>query len=229
MPGSKSPVWQHFDVGLAEDGCKTASCRLCDDPASLRLPQKTTSPLWAHLEKHLKEEFNLLAKKNVSCVEKKNTQIRQPTLLDLAQISSKKPYGRFHHKQIKFDENFRNLIVDNYVPFKMAESESFKQIVSDLDPKIVVKSDRTYSKQICKSEQKMKNNIKKIIRDNAKGVLAMTTDMWKDKKQNSYCSLTVHFIDNNFKLNRITPAIKYFGVARHNAVNIAATLSKEIN
>ena len=52
--------------------------------------------------------------------------------------------------------------------------------------------------------------------------------MWEDRKQNSFCSLTAHFIGEDFKLDRVTPAIKYFGIARHRSVNIAAALTEEI-
>ena len=56
----------------------------------------------------------------------------------------------------------------------------------------------------------------------------LTTDMWEDRKQNSFCSFTAHFLGEDFKLDRITPTIKYFGTARHRSVNIAAALTEEI-
>ena len=209
------------------DGCKIATCRLCEEPQVFKCPQNTTTPLWKHLEKKHKDEHTLIFKKRdpVRGV-KKDEKLRQPTILDIT--SKKAPYGRNHHKQRQFDENLKSQIINDCVPFSTADSKSFRKTVKDLDPRIVVKSAWTYSRQIRKEGQKVKSMIKRLVTRNAQGLLAMTTDMWEDRKQNSFCSLTVHLIGEDFKLDRITPAIKYFGTARHRSVNIAATLTEEI-
>ena len=80
------------------DGCKIATCRLCEQPPVLKCPQNTTTPLWKHLEKNHKDEHTLILKKKdpVRGV-KKNEKLRQPTILDIT--SKKAPYGRNHPKQ----------------------------------------------------------------------------------------------------------------------------------
>ena len=100
--------------------------------------------------------------------------------------------------------------------------------MTDLDPRIKVKTGRTYSKYVRQDEKKVKSSIKRLIKKNAKGVVGLTADMWDDRKQNSFCSLTVHYIDEDFKLVRATPAIKWFGNSRHTSDNIAETLKEEI-
>ena len=226
MANRKSKVWKYFEAGRNEDGCKTGTCRICDQPRLLRCPQNTTTPLWKHLEKEHKEEYFKIKSNPVQGVKKDNRKLRQPTILDVT--SKKIPYGRDHPKQKQFDENVKNQIINDCVPFRIADSESFRKTVSDLDPKIKVKTGSTYSRQIRKDEQKIKSKIRKIVKRNAKGLLALTTDMWEDRKGNSYCSLTAHFIGSDFKMVRVTPAIKYFGTARHKSENIAAVLTEEI-
>ena len=152
--------------------------------------------------------------------------MRQPTINDV--MTTKAPYGRDHPKQKKFDENLKDQMINDCIPFRTADSYFFRKTVGDLDPRIKVKSAMAYSMQIRKQEIKVKNKIKKIVRLNAKALLALTTDMWDDRKQNSYCSLTAHFIGTDFKLVRVTPAIKYFGNARHKSENIAEALREEI-
>ena len=73
-----------------------------------------------------------------------------------------------------------------------------------------------------------KKKIKTLITSQAKGMVALTSDLWDDKKQNAFCSLTVHFINSEFKLLRVTLAIKCFGSERHTFENISNTLAKEI-
>ena len=74
----------------------------------------------------------------------------------------------------------------------------------------------------------LQSSIKRLIQKNVGGVVGLTADMWDDRKQNLFCSLTVHYIDDNFKLVRAMPAIKWFKSSRHTSDNIAAILSKEI-
>ena len=101
-------------------------------------------------------------------------------------------------------------------------------MVETLDPKIQVKSRRTYTKEIKRDAGKVKAGIEKIISKRDGGLFGQTIDMWDDKKQNSYSSLTVHFIGDNFELQRVTLCIIYFGDSRQKSENIANFLSKEI-
>ena len=57
---AKSEVWRHFEMGKADDGCKTGTCRLCDDPPVLRCSGHSTVGLWNHLLKIHKEEHDKL-------------------------------------------------------------------------------------------------------------------------------------------------------------------------
>ena len=228
----KSQVWRYFEETKADDGCKAAICRLCkENPPLLRCTDNSTSPLWTHLAKFHKEDHDKIQKKKdpLHCVKKAagGTVLRQRTIAEA--LSNQTPYGRDHPKQKNFDSNFKNQIINDFIPFKMADSKFFRKTVSDLDPRIKVKSGRTYSRQIRKKEKFVKKKIRSIVRKNTTNFLALTTDMWDDSKQNSYCALTSHFISSvDFKLVRVTPAIRYFGTAIHQSENIAKVLSEEI-
>ena len=60
---SKSAVWKHFEQRRAEDGCKVATCRICDNPPTLRCAGNTTSGLWAHLKKSHQVEYDGIERK----------------------------------------------------------------------------------------------------------------------------------------------------------------------
>ena len=214
-------------MGRGADGGKTATCRQCEgeEPKVFKLSQNSTSPLWLHLEKAHKTEHEKIVGKKKSPVNKV-VKLKQPTLFNMANKNS--PYGRNHRKQKQFDENVKKQMIFDCLPFSIADSKLFRKTVHDLDPKIVVKQAKTYSRHINKEGQLVKDKIKRFVRKNGTGILALTTDMWEDRKQNSFCSLTAHFMLDDFKLKRITTAIKFFGTGRHTSENIAETVSKEI-
>ena len=223
-----SKIWKHFEVGRADDGCKVGKCRMCEEPADLRCSGGNTSSLWNHLKKNHLPEFNLIEKKslnNLASVKKMTG--RQPTISNL--VLSRAPYGPNHPKQKQFDKNLKAQFIHDCLPFSMADSKHFRKTVSDLDPRIKVKLARTYSKYVRADEQQVKKAIKSLLKNNVKGVIGLTADMWDDRKQNSFCSVTCQFIDSDFKMHKATSAIKWFGHARHKSVNIAEILKKEID
>ena len=57
---SKSAVWKYFEQLRAEDGCKVATCRICDNPPTLRCAGNTTSGLCAHLKKSHQVECDVM-------------------------------------------------------------------------------------------------------------------------------------------------------------------------
>ena len=82
---SKSLVWGYFIVGRADDGCKIATCRLCDSdqdqPPTFRCSLNSTSSLRNHLQsKHQTEHDSLFRKKQIAILKKSATVIKQPTI-----------------------------------------------------------------------------------------------------------------------------------------------------
>ena len=125
----KSQIWKYFDMRKdPEDGCKLGMCRVCDDddPTVLRLTGNSTSPLWNHLEKSHPEE-HLKVKKHgqpLIGIDKTKKKIIQPTLGDM--LNRNLPYGPNHKKQKVFDDKFKDLIVNDCLPFNIAESKFFR-------------------------------------------------------------------------------------------------------
>ena len=225
-PRKSSAVWRYYDEGRGVNDVKTGTCRLCDELKVFKLNQNCTSPLWNHLEKAHKADFDKIDKIDPLRNVVKAPKSKQPTIVSA--IMRRDPYGTQHPKQKQFDENFKKQIINDALPFRVAESKAFRKTVNDLDPRIVVKSRMTYLRQILKKGSTVRSKIRKFVRREAKGILALTTDMWEDRKQNSFCSVTAHFTGEDFKLKRIVPAIKFFGTGRHTSENIAEVLKEEI-
>ena len=109
----------------------------------------------------------------------------------------------------------------------MAESKSLRKTVSDLDHRIVGKSRVTYSRQIVQERSTVWKKIRKFVKREAKGMLALTTDMLEDRKQKSFCSITAHFAGKDCKLRRIVPAIKFLSTGGHTSKNIADVVERK--
>ena len=222
-----SVVWRYFEVGRAEDGCKLGPCRLCDIPPVLRCADNSTSCLWAHLKtKHKEQHRKILRNTEGVAAAVKSPSLRQPTIQSL--LTSRAPYGLRHPKQLEFDKNIKQQFINDCVPFSMADSSHFRKTVADLDPRIKVKTAKTYSKYLRSDEQKVKKSVKRLVKKKAAGLVGLTADMWDDRKGNSFCSLTAHYVDDDFNLIRATPSIKFFGTGRHTSENIAEVLGTEI-
>ena len=131
----RSGAWRHFDEGRRDDGVKTGKCRLCEEEKIFKLNQNSTSPLWIHLEKAHKSDFDKIAKVDPLRNVPKAIKSKQPTIVSAFQ--KKDPYGKFHPKQVQFDENLKKQIIHDALPFKVTESKAFKKTISDLDPRIV--------------------------------------------------------------------------------------------
>ena len=224
-----SSIWQHFEQGRDDDSCKTGTCRICE--SKIRCSGSSTSGLWLHLKNRHDKEYDKLKEKDKKKSDKQQASFKvaisqQPTLQSL--VSNMAPYKSNHPKQIKFDRNMLNLIIHDGVPFKIASSKFFKKTILDLDPRVKVKTRQTYSKYITQLEAPVKRKLKDLLKKNAKGLIAVTSDLWDDKKQNAFCSVTVHYVNDDFELVRVTPAIKFFGSGRHTSENIAEVLGKEV-
>ena len=224
-----SAIWQYFTSGKS-DHTKTGTCEICDKV--LKCSGSSTTVLWTHLEKAHQKEFSELKEKiskRKSRVQGPRWKVRtsvQPTLSSV--VMRKNPYEVGHPKQAQFDKNVISMIVNNSLPFTIASSKHFKKLVADLDPRIRVRKRQTYSKYIKQMEQPLKNKIRELVKTNSRGYVAVTSDLWDDKKQNSFCSLTAHYVNKEFQLERVTPAIRYFGAARHTSENLADVLTEEI-
>ena len=77
----RSSAWRYFDEGRRDDGVKTGKCRLCEEVKIFKLNQNSTSPLWIHLEKAHKSDFDKIAKVDPIRNMTKAIKPQQPTIV----------------------------------------------------------------------------------------------------------------------------------------------------
>ena len=158
--------------------------------------------------RHKEEYASISEKKSTPVSNSVPVSSRQPTMAGF--LKNPEPYGLKHPKQKNFDSNVEKMLINDCLPFRLCSSEFFKKTVNALDPRIKVKHYTTFARKIRQKEKRIKLYVKKYLANEATQGLGFTTDMWDSKGQDSFCSVTAHFVNEKFELIRATPAIKYF-------------------
>ena len=124
-----------------------------------------------------------------------------------------------------------NFLADSGVAFSVVGRSSFIDLVKVANKRIKLKSPKTYMRLTKVRAEEIDQSIRdiiKTIRDQGdiKSV-SFTTDIWTSRSQDSYISLTIHFIDRFWHLHRWTPFVKPFP-ERHTGKNISLGLEEMI-
>lgn len=131
--------------------------------------------------------------------------------------------------QKKFDDKIVDYIIKDLPSFKSLNSEGFLELIDYAAPKYTVKDRTTYARKI---EHKYENILQQVndIVSKCKPEMesiSCTTDMWTSRANDPFISLTLHFIDGQFRLHRWTPFVRNFH-GRHTGENIKAELTDMI-
>ena len=117
------------------------------------------------------------------------------------------------------------LLSCNLLPFNLVDSPEFHRFVSLLDKNINLKSRVTYSRYTEKFSQAILLEVTKLIKEYTDASVAITADIWTSRRQDSYLSLSCHFIDKLFRIHRWTPAVALFNES-HTGENIQMALER---
>ncbi|KAJ8759334.1 hypothetical protein K2173_006854 [Erythroxylum novogranatense] len=106
----------------------------------------------------------------------------------------------------KFDQNvareaLKYMVVLDELPFKFVENQGFRHFMSKVRPKSVFPSRFTVSRDSFQLYINERNKLKQLL-GNSTHRVCLTTDTWTSLQRINYMCLTVHFIDNDWKLNK---------------------------
>jgi len=103
-------------------------------------------------------------------------------------------------KRQSLDQQLLKDIVMEYQPFTIVEDPEFRKFVHMLNPGYDLPSRKTVSLLLSNMYNQVHDEIKASSNSNVEFV-SLTTDTWTSLKHESYTAITVHFIDENCKLN----------------------------
>ncbi|KAG6741312.1 hypothetical protein POTOM_054545 [Populus tomentosa] len=174
-----SEVWKDFvKVKDKENDAVWAICKGCQK----KYPGESTKGT-SNLHKHLK-----------SCSKKRQGDAKQHTLpSDLG--------GNFVFDQERSRLNFVRMIMKLGFPLDMVQNEFFKTFVCDLQPKFQLCSQDTVQADALSIYRQEKEKLLKYL-DNLSSLFSMTVDLQSYGDNKMSCCLTMHFIDDGWRMNK---------------------------
>lgn len=204
-------TFERFSNGTVDRTTQRAVCKIC----KTSLKMSDSSP--ASLKKHLKslhpvqfEEWEVKqAAAELLMLETKKRQAQKDDdkfkVPSIAKYLKATPYPINGPKQERFDIELAKLVVMCNLPFSLCDARWFKDFVAYLDPRMTVKSRFTIAS---KKVRILYNNVMEAVKihldkdlPKVKGV-ALTTDTWQSRANESFQSLTLHYIAEDFELRR---------------------------
>ncbi|KAF8661542.1 hypothetical protein HU200_056963 [Digitaria exilis] len=187
VSSKRSLVWAHFDTGLRGED-PIATCKYCGQVYTCDRSTHGTSTLWHHLRFLCPQEP----------LKGQDPQRKNP---GTPQISYSIEDCR---------EALAEMIIIDEMPFRTVEGEGFKRYSKVLQPRFDPPSRVTVARDCMQRYVKEKPKLKKILRNQR---ICLTTDTWTSRQNLCYMSLTAHWIDDEWNLQK--RILNFCSVADH--------------
>ena len=153
---------------------------------------------------HKKEFLDMEAEESDERKEKAPLGLKKdentPKIADaFKQMTKVDPHGR---KQSNYDKKLLELLACKFIAFEVVDSYEFKNFVTELDKAINLKCSTTYSRQMEELSNEVLMDVKKAVKEFCTSSAAITTDLWTSRARDSYISVTLHFVDELYRLHR---------------------------
>ena len=200
-PHTVSLAWKYFSVKANDKGVPIESeldgpiCNLCHKRVLAK--RSNTTNLFNHLQEHHPKEY-VLVNPNVSSRQSKaKVGVDQPSIT--ACIDRTKPYDCNSKRSTQINQAVAVYIAQDMQPFYLVERKGFRQMLHVLDPRYNLPSRRHFTDiEIPRLFSKIKNEVLCTLKKSK--YYAGTTDLWTSTANHPYLSFTIHFIDNDWKL-----------------------------
>ena len=201
-----SPVWEFMFKQYDDEGKFIAIvCRLCKKEYGIKT---STSPLMSHL---IKEH-------------KRNVSIKQQSKLNF----NKKPYSKDDAIRIKdCNDALLNFIIGYQLPFAIVNNKWLDEFCKTLDLRYRLPSRQYVQKQIINNFENRRmlvaNELEKL-----KSKVSLTADIWTSISNQAYLGVTIHFIDEHWKMQCFLLDLIHFENS-HTGVRTKAKLLQLLN
>ncbi|XP_026430913.1 zinc finger BED domain-containing protein RICESLEEPER 2-like [Papaver somniferum] len=198
----RSDVWEYFDLIKYKDGSMKGVCKACKVGYKYDSQKGGTSSMKRH-----------------KCRERHSQYIWQMILsAKNGQLSSRAR----KIDQMKFQDLISELLIARNVPLDLVEWKEFRDICAYLNEDAKPIARNTGKADIVKKHNARKEVIRNIL-TLAPCRMCLTSDMWTSVTTTGYISLTVHFLDQNWELNKYL--LNFFELPPpHTGENLSAKL-----
>ena len=230
-----APVWKYFSRDPSNHDmaiCQVVTeAKVCGVKYSIK--GNTTSQLLRHLEaKHDDEAKDVRSR--MKPIKRKAAD--EDSLKEPATAKTKPNINMFFQESdAALDKRITEAIItflsDAGIAFSVVGRSSFVNLMKVANKRVKLKSPKTYMRLTRLRAEEIDKNIRDIIQTiRAEGDIksvSFTTDIWTSRSQDTYMSLTIHFLDRFWHLHRLTPFVKPFP-EKHTGVNISLSLTDMI-
>ena len=133
-------------------------------------------------------------------------------------------------QQRKFDNAVLDFIIEDLRPFNAVSGTGFKKLISVANPRLTVKDRITYARKLPQRLEEVQRKVAEKLAECKDNILSasFTSDMWTSRANDSFLSLTIHYVDGDFILRHFVLHCDPFA-GTHNADSIAKTLDEQIS
>ncbi|XP_054287804.1 E3 SUMO-protein ligase ZBED1-like [Macrosteles quadrilineatus] len=228
-------IWEYFTK--VNEGKTTekvhnyfAVCNLCQK--SIKTAYGNTSGMRRHLENKHFPKFVLLKKKEEALdAEKFKTKISKTTkakAVTQSKLTSTFKWSKDATKAKTITREIGKWMASSLHPYNLVDQEGFKSLMNTLEPHYTIPSPKTFSRTVIPGLYK---EVHKSVeaglahcRANSSS-LAITVDMWSSDSNNSFMSLTSHFMTEDFQIENFCLGCYAF-IGDHKGWSIANKVSQ---
>lgn len=188
-------VWEQFGFEESDDEQKHATCRICY--MVVAATHGNTTNLFTHLKIKHRVTYDNLIKKQPSTTPSKSS-MTQASMTDTLYSTTPYPLNSERHKKIT--DSVAYYLAKDMRPTSIVDNPGFKKMVNPLDKRYALPSRHHFSRVAMpylynKCHAEVANEVTKAE------YFAITTDLWSSRTMEPYISLTIHYIDADFRLN----------------------------
>ena len=168
----------------------------CNYSPSQPIMNQSTSNLWKHLKKMHPEVHAECDKLQQSSSTRGSSRASSSTFFEPRKV----PVNAA--KASKYRELLLAFVVSNNLPLRLVESPSFRQMIYHLNPTVLTLGRTTIRRDLyqlfCYHKAKLQKELEQHVING--GRLSLTTDSWSARNYSDYAAVTVHWIDDKWKI-----------------------------
>ena len=241
-----SAVWDYFTVVHGRE--EVATCNICyteirRGSAGASSKSFSTKSLWGHLKAKHKPEHSLAEGKQAEGMQKKEKKrkmqedraqvyvlqdkastSKQLTLVETLDIGEQ--WDSKYPEQVEGEKLLTYWLCDGLKSYETVENAHFHRFVSHLSKRFKVPSAKIIKTTLVPElNEKVQYAVKQSLKLNSSknGTYSITTDIWSSPSNDSFMSITAHWITRDFK--RKLAVLRCF---RYNTAHTASNLSSSL-
>ncbi|XP_050222749.1 zinc finger BED domain-containing protein RICESLEEPER 3-like [Mercurialis annua] len=216
-PHQRSVVWDHFNPIKDPDGVIIqAKCSYCARVYNCHAKKNGTSTLRGHMLRCTKHPHSLETRQALLSFQPVVNVGQVPnTGVDMCTVSN----WKFDQEAIRQDIAY--MVIVDELPLKFVEKQGFKKLMSIACPKFRMPSRWTINRDCYSMFVLEKQKLKSFLKTNTQRV-SLTSDAWTSNQRINYMCVTVHFIDNDWKLHK--KIISFVPCSRHKGEYLSKAL-----